>query len=378
MKNLKVSDILGIVNKIAPPELAESWDNSGLQLGEPNAEINRIMVALDPTPAVVDSALAASCQLLITHHPLIFRPQKNISTGTSQGRLIYTAIRGGLAIISIHTSYDIAEDGLNDLLAARLGLSECLPLQITTSQELVKLAVFVPETHLDQVRRALLPLTERLGSYSDCSFAAPGEGTFTPLEGAAPFIGSIGVLEQVREQRVEFLISRNNLARAIKTLLAAHPYQEPAFDIYPLLNTGKKLGLGRIGRLSEPTTLAAFATTVANRLQTKGLRYVGAGDRQINKVALCSGSGASFLNAAVRAGADCLVTGDVKYHEAREAEDLGITLIDAGHFPSEQIMVAEVTGRLEQILVKTGYSDCHVLPCTIEQDPFKNVWPSEE
>ena len=374
MKNLKLSDILGIVNKIAPPELAESWDNSGLQLGEPNAEIKRIMVALDPTPAVVDSALAASCQLLITHHPLIFKPQKNISTGTSQGKLIYDAIRGGLAIISIHTSYDIAENGLNDLLAAKVGLSECLPLQITASQELVKLVVFVPETHLDQVRRALFPLTEQLGAYSDCSFAAPGEGTFTPLAGAEPFIGSIGVLEQVREHRVEFLISRNNLGRAIKTLLSCHPYQEPAFDIYPLLNSGKKLGLGRIGRLSESTTLSAFASKVAERLQTKGLRYVGRDDRQINKVALCSGSGASLLNAAVWAGADCLVTGDVKYHEAREAEDLGISLIDAGHFPTEQIMVAEVTGRLEQILEKTGYSDCRVLPCTVELNPFKTIW----
>lgn len=372
MKSAKLSYLLGIINKIAPPGLAESWDNSGLQLGDPDADISRIMVALDPTPDVIATALDHSCQLLVTHHPLIFKPQKSISTASPQGKLIHAAIKGGLAIISIHTSYDIASGGLNDLLAEKLGLSGCVPLQATSRQELVKLVVFVPEDHLGQLRTAMFPHAENLGNYRDCTFAAAGEGTFTPLEGSAPFVGQTGLLERVREQRLELLISRINLPRAIKTLLGAHPYEEPAFDIYPLLNEGNSLGLGRIGRLATPLPLAVFAAQLSEQLQAPLLRYAGDPAASVRKVALCSGSGSSLLREACRAGADCLVTGDVKYHDARDAEDLGIALIDAGHFPTERIMVAAVTEQLRNMLAKTGHTECDVMPCTIERDPFRN------
>lgn len=357
---------------MAPPGLAESWDNSGLQIGDPNANISRIMVALDPTPIVIDTALASGCQLLITHHPLIFKPQKSISTATTLGKQIHTAIKGDLAIISIHTSYDIASGGLNDLLADRLGLSGHVPLQTTSLQELVKLVVFVPEDHFDHVRSTLLALTETLGNYRDCSFATSGEGTFTPLEGAVPFIGSSGLLEQVNEKRLELLISRVNLPRTIKALLTAHPYEEPAFDIYPLLNEGHRLGLGRIGQLASPATLANFAALLSEQLHAPLLRYVGDPATLIRKVALCSGSGASLLREAVRAGADCLVTGDVKYHDAREAEDQGISLIDAGHFPTEHIMVTALSKQLRSMLDKAGHPECEILPCTVETDPFRS------
>lgn len=371
MKIAKLSDILGIIGKIAPAGLAESWDNSGLQLGDPLAEISRIMVALDPTPEVVESAVASGCQLLLTHHPLLFKAQKSISRAGSPGRQIHTAIRGGLAVISIHTNYDIAEGGLNDLLAERIGLSGCKPLQVTASRELVKLVVFVPEEHLERVRLALLPLAEILGAYRDCSFAAAGEGTFTPLEGANPFIGSVGELERVREQRLELLFDRTSLARVIKTLVGVHPYEEPAFDVYPLLNEGAKLGLGRLGRLAEPVSLAAFSARLRRDLPAPGLRFVGDPAALVARVALCSGAGASLMRTASRAGADVLLTGDVKYHEAREAEELGIGLIDAGHFPTEIIMVHEVAARLERMLAMAGYGECEVVPCRIEYDPFR-------
>lgn len=373
MKTAKLSDILGIINKIAPPALAESWDNSGLQLGDPTAEVRRIMVALDASPAVVANALTSSCNLLVTHHPLIFKPLKSISTATPQGKLLHSAIAGGLGVISIHTSYDIAMDGLNDQLALRLEVGGSVPLKVTSSQELAKLVVFVPEAHLDQVRTALFPHAEQLGAYRDCSFAGDGEGTFTPLEGADPFIGSIGSLERVREHRLELLVSRPNIGRAVKALMASHPYEEPAFDIYPLLNEGARLGLGRIGRLAHPVTLAEFAARAGERLGAPGLRYVGDPARTVTKVALCSGSGASLLREAARGGADCLVTGDVKYHDARDAEDMGIALIDAGHFPTEHIMVAHVSEQLQRLLGEAGYTDCRVLACDLEQEPFRYV-----
>ncbi|MBC8017970.1 MAG: Nif3-like dinuclear metal center hexameric protein [Verrucomicrobia bacterium] len=371
MKIAKLSDILGIINKIAPTSLAESWDNAGLQVGDPTAEISRIMVALDATPSVVETAIAAGCQLLVTHHPLIFKPQKTISAATPQGKLIHAAIRGGLAIVSIHTNYDIAEGGLNDVLAERLELSNCTVLQVTSGQELAKLVVFVPEDHLEQVRNALLPHAESLGTYRDCTFAAAGEGTFTPLEGATPCIGTVGMFEKVSEYRLELLVDRTKLAHALKSLIAAHPYEEPAFDVYPLQNEGAKQGLGRIGYLPEATTLATYASRVATQLRAPGVRFVGDPAATIKKVALCSGGGASVMRTALRAGANVLVTGDVKYHEARDAEDLGIALIDAGHFPTEIIMVAAVRMRLQQRLSDAGFDGCQVAASHAENDPFQ-------
>ena len=351
--------------------LAEAWDNPGLQVGDPAARVTRVMVALDPTPDVIDSAITASCQLLVTHHPLIFKPLNSISTATPQGALIQKAIKGGLSIVSLHTNYDIAVGGLNDLLAGKLGLSSCVPLKITTTCELVKLVVFVPVDHLEKVRSALFPYIAAQGAYRDCSFSAGGTGTFTPLDGAEPYTGTVGVLATVAEERLELLILRAQLPRAVKTLLAAHPYEAPAFDIYPLLNEGEKLGLGRIGRLPEPVTLAEYACRLRKTLSAPALRYVGNPDARVSKVALCSGSGASLLRDAARSGADLLVTGDIKYHEARDAEDLGLALIDAGHFPTEIIMVHEITERLGRALVTAGYAECKVEACRTETDPFR-------
>ena len=356
---------------MAPTVLAEAWDNPGLQVGDPAAGVNRIMVALDPAPDVIDSAIASSCQLLVTHHPLIFKPIKSISTATPHGASIQKAIKAGLSIFSMHTNYDIASGGLNDVLARKIGLSSCVPLRITSTCELVKLVVFVPTEHLEQLRSALFPFTVQQGNYCDCAFSAEGVGTFMPLEGAKPFIGNVGVLAEAHEERLELLLERKRLPQAIKALLAVHPYDEPAFDVYPLLNEGAKLGLGRIGRLPIPVSLVDYAARLRKNLTAPSLRYVGDPIAMISKVALCSGSGASLLHEAVRAGADVLVTGDVKYHEARDAEDLGIALIDAGHFPTEIIMVPEMVERFGRELAKAGYADCQVEACRTESDPFR-------
>lgn len=371
MKFPKVADVVGIINKIAPVDLAEAWDNPGLQIGDPAAEVTRIMVALDPAPDVIDSAIAASCELLVTHHPLIFSPLKSISTANPHGATILRAIKGGVSVVSLHTNYDIVTGGLNDVLAAKIGLSETIPLKVTANSELVKLVVFVPRGHLEEVRAALFPHVAGQGRYRDCSFVLDGTGTFTPLDGADPYAGAVGVLSKVPEERLEVLISAAQIPRVLKSLLAAHPYEEPAFDLYPLLNKGEKLGLGRIGRLPEPMTLAEYAGQLKKDLSAPALRYVGDPNARISKVALCSGSGASLLRDAVRSGADVLVTGDVKYHEAREAEDCGLALIDAGHYPTEIIMVHEIAERLDRALRAAGYADCTVEECHAEYDPFR-------
>jgi putative NIF3 family GTP cyclohydrolase 1 type 2 len=221
------------------------------------------------------------------------------------------------------------------------------------------------------MRAALFPHAESLGAYRDCSFSASGEGTFTPLDGASPFIGKVGTREKVREYRLEVLLDRAELPHALKSLSAAHPYEEPAYDIYPLHNQGKENGLGRIGTLPAATTLAEYADLVARQLGATGTRFVGAPAAAVKKVAVCSGSGASLMRSAARAGAHVLVTGDVKYHEARDAEELGIALIDAGHFQTEIIMAAAVQARLRLMLLKAGFEGCGVVACSVETDPFR-------
>ena len=372
MTSPRLSDITGIINKKYPFTLAEKWDNVGLQIGAPSDQITNIMVALDPLPAVLDEAITRGCNLLVTHHPLIFSPIRQINSSTIVGNSILKSIQGGLAIVSMHTNYDIAQDGLNDVLAEQLDLEATRPLKILHYDDLVKLIVFVPSAQLEAVRSALFVHTVPIGNYRNCTFATTGQGTFLPLTGAQPAIGTIGMLEQVQEERLELLIQKSRLTKAIKTLLSVHPYEEPAFDCYPLLNESMPVGLGRVGRLPEPLTLQAYSSYIAARLGCRSVRLVGAPDRLIHKVALCSGSGASLIADAVRAGADLLVTGDIKYHEARDAETQGIALLDAGHFATEQLMVTAIQRFLATELKDAGYQT-EVYASTAEHDPFITV-----
>jgi len=368
----RVSDIVGILNVLAPFALAEEWDNAGLQVGNPAAPAGKIMVALDADRSAVEAAAAAGCRLLLTHHPMIFRPLKKISTADPLGRLLALAIRNDIAIISLHTNFDIAEGGVNDLLAERLGVSLCGPLKITASEELVKLGVFVPRGHEEKVMDALFGFSGFIGNYSDCSFQTSGIGTFKPLKGAQPFMGEIDKREYTEEVRLEVLLRKDDLNSALKSLIAAHPYEEPAFDLYPLLNKGKSAGLGRIGELSTALPLKEFAAAVKGRLGLDRVRYVGDGERMVKKIALCGGSGASLLRDAVKQGADVLVTGDVKYHEAREAEGVGLALVDAGHFATELPMVRGLKELLDKELAKRGY-ECEITAFEGEREPFSYI-----
>jgi dinuclear metal center YbgI/SA1388 family protein len=338
-------------------------------VGDPAATVTRIMVALDPGPAAVTEALATGCQLLLTHHPLIFKPLKRISANDPIGSLICRAIAGNLSIVSLHTNYDIAEGGVNDMLAARLGLAGCQPLAVSASEELVKVVVFVPQGHEEQVMNALFRFGGVVGNYRDCSFRVAGQGTFTPMAGAQPFIGAVGLREEVAELRLEVLARKSDLPALTKALAAAHPYEEPAFDLLPVLNRGAVRGLGRLAVLPAPVPLAEFAARVKVQLGAAGARLVGDPARPVRKVALCGGSGASLLREAARQGADLLVTGDIKYHEAREAEELGVALLDAGHFATERLMVAGLAERLGRELAERNYQ-AQITGCSTEQEPF--------
>lgn len=336
----KVQRIINILNQIAPPRLAEKWDNVGLIIGDYSAEVDKVMVALDVTEAVLDEAILQGVQLIIAHHPMIFSELKTIRADQPVGRLILKAIQNGVNIFAAHTNLDIADGGINDLLAKRLGLSEVKPLAVTSTETLYKIVVFVPAGYEEDVRNALGDAGAGwIGNYSHCTFQTVGSGTFKPLAGTQPFIGHEGELEKVKEVRLETIVTAGKLNRALKAMLKIHPYEEVAYDLYPLANEGETLGLGRIGYLAEPTLYREVIARVKDALNIPYLHYAGNLERAIKKVALCSGSGASFIQKAAFQGADLYITGDVKFHEAQLAESLNLALIDAGHYNTEIIVV---------------------------------------
>lgn len=366
----RVSDIIEIIDGFAPFRHAEEWDNVGLQVGDPSASVSKIMVALDANPETVDASLAGGCQLLVTHHPLIFHPLRRVNLLEPSGAAIGKALRNDLSIVSIHTNFDVVAGGVSDLLAERLGVESTVPLAVTKSEELLKLAVFVPRGYEERVLQALFRFSGFIGNYSECSFQSSGIGTFRPLPGARPFTGTVGRREYADETRIEVLLRKPDLDEALSALMAAHPYEEPALDIYPLLNKGGVEGFGRIGELATPVNLEDLASRIKEEFALEGVRIVGDGCRMLKKVALCGGSGASLLRDACLKGADVLVTGDVKYHEACEALTAGLSLIDMGHFPSEMAAVGGMAALLENGLRARGFV-AEVVRCEAERDPFR-------
>ena len=341
--SVKCQVIMDAMDRLAPRYLAENWDNVGLLLGSPAQSITKILVTLDVTQAVADQAVRDGIDLIITHHPVIFKAVKNIRTDLPQGKLLASLLKANIAVYAAHTNLDSAAGGVNDILTQKLQLEDTKPLAVSHTEKLYKIVAFVPKTHLEVVRQALADSgAGHIGNYSHCTFSTAGTGTFMPLKNAKPFIGQKNTLEYVEEIRLETIVTEKNSRRVIKEMLKAHPYEEVAYDLIELENAGNSLGLGRIGKLASPMLLSQFIPYVKEAL---GIEYVSAGgiqSKKIKKVAVCGGSGASLLHKAAFAGADVLVTGDVKYHEALDALAAGIAVIDAGHFATEQPVISYV------------------------------------
>lgn len=373
-KQARLSDVVGMLHKLCPPTLAEDWDNVGLQVGDPGRIIDKILVCLDAEGLAVEEAKRLGAQLIIAHHPLIFRPLKRISPTDATGKIIFSAIQNDIAIASAHTNLDRAVDGLNDWLAATLNLSATVPLEAPATDQFAKIVVYVPEGYENEVMNALFAAgAGSIGEYDRCSFRVSGTGSFRGSATTDPFIGTPGVFEETKEYRLESIVPRSAVGKAVERLVKAHPYEEVAYDVIPLANTTSGVGLGRVGRLPEPLPLEAFAAKVKEVLGSAALRMVGTSSQEISKVAVCGGSGMAVYNDAVRHGADCLVTGDVKFHEAQRARNDGIALIDAGHFPTERIMISEVSNRLRQLFEQRELA-IEVIEMTAEQDPFLPVF----
>lgn len=348
MGTVKCQTVAGLLDELAPKRLAESWDNVGLLVGDGKQKINRVMVCLDVPEWVVEEAISRDVDMIISHHPMVFNGIKRINSDTATGRKLLSLIKNNIALYTLHTNYDIVAGGLNDIFAKKLGFFESSVIEETYREKLFKLAVYVPSGHEDKVMNAMCSAgAGYIGKYSSCTFRTNGIGTFLPQEGAEPYIGTQGSLESVEEYKVETIVPEKLLNKVIKEMLKAHPYEEAAYDIYETKNEGQIMGLGRIAELKDETTLSLYADNVKTLLGADHISFAGDPDRKIKKVALLNGSGNKFINDARFAGADVLVTGDMQYHGILDALEMGLCVIDAGHYATEKIMIKYITEYLK-------------------------------
>jgi dinuclear metal center YbgI/SA1388 family protein len=365
-----IADIIKIMESVAPSRLAEEWDNVGLQIGDRRQMVESIRVALDPTPDVVAAASKDGVDLLITHHPLIFHPLKRIDLGTPTGFIIQTALKHRLAIYSAHTNLDSAMDGLNDILASRIGLNDLEVLGNAKKTENYKLVFYIPSAYEQAVMRSLFETNAgEIENYTCCSFRNKGEGTYKAGPLSKPFSGEIGEISRTGEVRIETVVRKDDVTSVVDHVKKNHPYETMAYDIYPLLSYDGKQGLGRIGTLDKSMDLRSFALSIKTKLGLSHLKVAGNSDLTIKKVAVCSGSGSSLIKQFVASGAQVYVSGDLGYHDARTAEALNLGIIDIGHFASEHLIVDALVQRLKRILSEAGV-DIKIEAYKLEHEPF--------
>ncbi len=339
--DMTVRTIAAALERWAPPGQKLFYDRVGLQVGDPAQGVRSVLVALDLTPAVLSEAETAGADLIITHHPLLFRPLDRLVPTDFVGSLAYRLARSGIAYYAIHTNLDAAPGGVSSALAEQLGLREVRFLDGMT-ESLVKLVAFAPPTHAEAVRTALADAgAGRIGDYSACAFTTTGTGHFRPGENADPHTGTPGELEAAEEERIEAEVARWDLARVLAALREAHPYEEVAYDLYPVEQPSTQAGMGAIGTLGKATPLKAFLDVVAAKLDAASLRYVGDPEAPVETVAVCGGAGSSLVSKAMASGADAFVTADLTYHTFFQplASDgtPRMALIDAGHYETERV-----------------------------------------
>jgi dinuclear metal center YbgI/SA1388 family protein len=333
-----IADILRKLEQYAPLSLQESYDNSGLITGERQVSCTGLLLCLDVTDAVLEEALSRKCNLIIAHHPLIFRALKTLTGKNDTEKILIKAIKNDISIYACHTNMDNVLDGVNGKIADLLGLQSRAILE-HRSETLQKLIVYVPENHLLQVESALFGAgAGNIGKYSECSFVSEGVGSFKPGEDAVPFSGNSGIRSKEKEKKVEVIFPRYLNGNVIQALRKAHPYEEIAYEIYALLNDYQRFGSGIIGELAEPMEETAFLGLLKQVFQARCVRHSEMIGKKIKKVAVCGGAGSFLIPKAKSLGADCLVTADLKYHDFFEAEKK-ILLADIGHFESEQYTI---------------------------------------
>ncbi|HET8559319.1 MAG TPA: Nif3-like dinuclear metal center hexameric protein [Marmoricola sp.] len=366
-----LQDVLDRLEEWYPARFADSWDAVGLVCGDPTVDVRRILLAVDPVAPVAAEAVDWHADLLVCHHPLLLKAVHGVAATSPKGRVLHRLLTNGCALFTAHTNADAPSGGVSDALAEALGLVDVVALEPHPKPPLDKVVAFVPADAAEEVRAAITDAgAGHIGDYDACTFSTSGEGRFRPLEGANPTIGSVGNPETVAEVRIESVLPRHLRSRVLAALLAAHPYEEPAYDVYPLADLDDPdRGSGRIGRLADPLSLRELADRVAAVLPATahGVRVSGDPDRQVARLALCGGAGDFLLDRARAAGADAYLTSDLRHHPASEfREHDGPALLDVAHWAAEWTWLPVLRRRLSDALGDT----VEVRVSTINTDPW--------
>lgn len=360
---VKIKDIANALEMFAPLPLQDGFDNAGLQIGLTDAEVAGVLLCLDVTEAVIDEAVASGCNLIVSHHPLIFSPLKRITGKSYVERCVLKALANGIAIYSAHTNLDNAPGGVNYRIAEKLGLKN-VRILVPKEESLLKLAVYVPLSHADAVRNALFSAgCGSIGNYGSCSYNVSGYGTFKANEGCRPFCGAVGELHREEEIRVETVMPAYVKERVVQALLDAHPYEEPAYDIYSLKNSWGSVGSGVIGELPAGCDEPSFLAMVKEKFNVGSLRHTAMLGRAVRRVALCGGAGGSFAQAAMAAGADVYITGEARYHDLFNYNGKMLMAV-IGHYESEQY-----TMDIFREIISERFSGIEVKKTTVNTNP---------
>lgn len=345
-----VRDVIHAMERFAPLQLAMPGDVVGLQIGRLDKPLTHVRLALEASPEVITAACQDGVDMLVTHHALLYRPVTKVDTSTARGGALAQALAHDLAVYSAHTNLDITDGGVNDVLAELLQLSNLEILDRTKTERMRKLVVYVPETHQREVRDVVCQAgAGQIGEYSHCTFSTAGEGTFLPLEGANPFVGEPGKLERVREVRVETIVPEGKVETIVQAMLEVHPYEEVAYDIYPLDIMGKSYGLGRVGNLQTPLRLTDFASRCRDLLGLTHIRFAGDPETLVQRIAIVGGSGSKWISKALERGAQVLLTADCDHHALADAWQDGLAVIDATHASLERPVLKRVKQFLDDI-----------------------------
>jgi dinuclear metal center YbgI/SA1388 family protein len=335
---MNISKVISLLEDLAPKSMQESYDNSGLIVGNRQTEVKGVLVSLDCTPEIVEEAISKGCNLIVSHHPIVFKGLKKLTGSNYIEQTIISAIKNDIAIYAIHTNLDNYNFGVNRTIGEKMGLKNLKILQ-PKSDVLCKLSVFVSAENAAQLSTALFAAgAGKIGNYEECQFSTSGEGTFKPVGEANPAEGTFGVRNSVQELKVDYLVSTHRLPAVLKAMKENHPYEEVAHDIVPLLNENQTEGSGMIGELEKEMSEADFLGHLKRMFNCGCIRHTALSGRMVKKIAFCGGSGSFLLNQAKNQGADFFVTGDFKYHEFFDAEGQ-IVIADIGHYESEQFTV---------------------------------------
>lgn len=360
-----------LIEEIAPIKTAEKWDNVGFQVGNINLEIDRVMVALEITNEVLDEAISKNIDLIITHHPLIFGKITSLTTNDPIEKILIKMIKNNIYLYVAHTNIDASSKGTNAYLSKLLGLERVQGIDNNILDHFYKLCIFTPRDFTEKIKDVLFNYhAGEYNNYDKASFLSSGQGTFRPLDGSNPHIGNKNELEIVSEDKIEVIIEKKYLNNAISKMKEVHPYETVAYDVIKLENINNKYSIGIMGYLGETLVLDDLVSLVKEKLKIENLKVVRSNNKKIRKIAICSGAGSDYIKKASSLGCKCLITGDIKYHEAQLARQLNINLIDAGHFETENIYIEYLLKYLKKRCSEKGY-DIKIIKSENIVNPFE-------